>query len=78
MTPRNLTTLNYGQIGLKLLFPVKLFSKQMFRFKLFIKKGSKRSDKTRRKTWLSAFPHLPITKKIAGSRMGKGKGKLKD
>ena len=50
----------------------------MFRFKLFIKKGSRRSDKTRRKAWLSAFPHLPITKKIAGSRMGKGKGKLKD
>mgnify|MGYP006445494649 CR=1 FL=1 len=41
--------LNYGQVGLKLLQPVKLFSKQMFRFKLYIKKGSRRSDKTGRK-----------------------------
>lgn len=68
----------YGQIGLKVLQPTRLFSKQMFRFKLFIKKGSRRSEKTYRKSWLIAFPHLPLTKKISGSRMGKGKGKLSD
>ena len=42
-----------------------------------LKKGSRRVDKTSRKVWLNAFPHLPLTKKVAGSRMGKGKGKLK-
>ena len=42
--------LNYGQIGLKLLQPTRLFSKQMFRYKALIKKGSKRSDKTGRKS----------------------------
>ena len=42
-----------------------------------MKKGSRRVDKTLRKVWLNAFPHLPLTKKVAGSRMGKGKGKLK-
>ena len=25
---------------------------------------------------MTAFPHIPISKKVAGSRMGKGKGKL--
>nr|YP_010049552.1 ribosomal protein L16 [Strombidium cf. sulcatum]QPL15957.1 ribosomal protein L16 [Strombidium cf. sulcatum] len=66
----------YGQYGLLLLQPTQLYSKQLFRFKLFLKKGAKRVDKTRRGVWFNAFPHLPLTKKVAGSRMGKGKGKL--
>ena len=53
-----------------------LTSQKMFRFKLILKKGSRRSDKTSRKLWFNAFPHLPLTKKVIGSRMGKGKGKL--
>lgn len=72
------TRLNYGQVGLKLLQPTRLFSKQMFRYKTFIKKGSKRSDKTGRKSWFAAFPHFPLTRKGKGARMGKGKGKVKD
>lgn len=67
---------NYGYIGLRLLRPVRLNSKQIFRFKLFLKKSSRRSDKTLRKVWFNLFPHLPITRKVKGSRMGKGKGKL--
>jgi large subunit ribosomal protein L16 len=50
--------------------------KNLFRIKIFIKKGARRTDKTSRKVWLNAFPHLPLTKKVSGSRMGKGKGKL--
>ena len=48
----------------------------MFRYKLFLKKAARRTDKTLRKVWFYVFPHLPITRKVAGSRMGKGKGKL--
>jgi len=25
---------------------------------------------------MTAFPHIPLSKKVEGSRMGKGKGKL--
>jgi len=66
----------YGQYGLVTMQPVKLYSKQIFRFKLFLKKGAKRADKTKRHIWFNMFPHLPLTKKVSGSRMGKGKGKL--
>jgi len=68
--------LNFGQVGLILLQPIRLNSKRLFRIKLFLKKAAKRSEATRRKVWINAFPHLPLTKKVIGSRMGKGKGKL--
>lgn len=70
------TKLNFGQIGLALKQPLRLNSKKIFRVKLFLKKSAKRSDKTRRRVWLNVFPHIPLTKKVIGSRMGKGKGKL--
>lgn len=73
--PRN-SGLLYGQQGLQLLQPMNISGKNLFRIKIFIKKGARRTDKTSRKVWLSAFPHLPLTKKVSGSRMGKGKGKL--
>ncbi len=66
----------FGGSGLMLLKPVHLTSQQLFRFKLFLKRSSKKSDFTRRFFWLFAFPHLPLTKKPNGVRMGKGKGKL--
>lgn len=68
--------LNFGQAGLMLKQPLRLNSKRLFRIKLFLKKAAKRSENTRRRVWVNAFPHLPLTKKIIGSRMGKGKGKL--
>lgn len=68
--------LSYGHIGLKVLQPLQFNSKYLFRLKLLVKKSARRSDKTRRRVWLNAFPHLPLTRKVAGSRMGKGKGKL--
>jgi large subunit ribosomal protein L16 len=73
----NLSYLTFGQVGLCLLQPLRLSSKSIFRIKLFVNKSSKRSEDTRRKTWLNVFPHLPLTKKPIGSRMGKGIGKLK-
>lgn len=68
--------LSFGSTGLLLLQPLKLTSKRIFRYKLFFKKACKRSDRTLRKVWFNAFPYLPLSKKVKGSRMGKGKGKL--
>lgn len=68
--------LKYGDAGLLLLKPIQLTAKHMFRFKLFLKKAMRKSDRTRRFFWFNAFPHLPLTKKPDGLRMGKGKGKL--
>jgi large subunit ribosomal protein L16 len=66
----------YGHFSLRTLQPLWVTGKQIFRYKIFLKKSVKRSDKTSRKIWFNLFPHLPLSKKIAGSRMGKGKGKL--
>lgn len=72
----NSSKLVYGQVGLVLLQPLRLNSRKIFRLKLFLKKAARRGDQTQRKVLVNAFPHLPVTKKPAGSRMGKGKGKL--
>jgi ribosomal protein L16 len=45
--------------------------------KLYLKKARRKSDKTHRKIWFNLFPQLPLSKKPANVRMGKGKGKLK-
>jgi len=68
--------LNFGGSGLLILKPVQLTAIQIFRFKLLLKRASRKSERTRRFVWFSAFPHLPITRKPNGIRMGKGKGKL--
>ena len=63
-------------MGLQILQPLRLNNKHIFRIKLFLKKAARRSDKTSRVVWFNLFPHLPLSKKIEGSRMGKGTGKL--
>ena len=68
--------LRFGSIGVQLTSQLRLNSRKIFRIKLFLKKSVKRSEDTRRKVYLNIFPHLPLTKKVLGSRMGKGKGKL--
>lgn len=68
--------LNFGSAGLLILRPIQLTANQLFRFKLFLKRASKKSDRTGRFIWFNAFPHLPLTCKPNGVRMGKGKGKL--
>jgi len=70
------SSLHYGQCGLKILQPLRLNNRHIFRYKIFLKKAARKSDKTRRKVWFNAFPFLPLSRKVAGSRMGKGKGKL--
>ena len=43
---------------------------------IFLKRSIKKSDQTRRSFWFLAFPHLPLTRKPNGIRMGKGKGSV--
>jgi len=69
--------LKFGNCGLMILRPIIFTSLHLSRFKFFLKKANKRGDKTRRKLWFSLFPYLPLSKKPANVRMGKGKGKLK-
>ena len=69
-------SLKYGSVGLRLLHVAHLSAKRIFRLKLYLKRASRKSDYTKRFVWFNAFPHLPITKKPSGTRMGKGKGKL--
>jgi ribosomal protein L16/L10AE len=51
-------------------------SRQIFRLKVFLKKAVRKPDITKRLVWFNTFPHLPLTKKPKGMRMGKGAGKL--
>lgn len=69
-------SLTFGDAGLLLLRPILLTAHHLSRLKLFLKKTVRKVDKTRRLLWFHAFPHLPLTKKPDGLRMGKGKGKL--
>lgn len=68
--------LSFGNWGLRILQPLFLTAKQIFRLKLFLKKAVKKSEFTRRFAWVNIFPHLPLSKKVKGTRMGKGVGKL--
>ena len=68
--------LSYGLSGVRLLQPYRTTAKKIFRFKIFLKKSSRKPDLTRRSLWINLFPHLPLTKKPKGMRMGKGAGKL--
>jgi large subunit ribosomal protein L16 len=68
--------LRFGTAGLLLLQPTRLSSKHLSKFKLFLKRAMRKSDKTKRFVWLNSFPYLPLTRKSVGSRMGKGKGKV--
>jgi len=51
-------------------------ARQIYRFKTFLKKAVRKPDITRRSVRFNTFPHLPLTKKPKGQRMGKGAGKL--
>jgi len=67
---------SYGPLTIRLRQTFQISAKKIFRLKLFLKRATKRSDWTKRRMSVSLFPHLPLTKKPKGMRMGKGKGKL--
>ena len=70
------SSLTYGDCGLMSLQPLRMSAKQIFRLKVFLKRAVKKPDITKRKIWFNTFPHVPLTKKSKGMRMGKGAGKL--
>jgi len=64
--------LAYGEFGIVALNPCHIKSNQIEAARVamtrFIKRGGK--------VWIDIFPHKPVTKKPADSRMGSGKGSV--
>lgn len=75
-TPSLTSPLTYGNVALTIIKPFRVSAKQIFRLKLFLKKSARKSDITKRAFWIFVFPHLPLSRKPKGMRMGKGVGKL--
>lgn len=63
-------TLAFGEFGLQSLECGRLSSQQIEAARVAITRHVKRGAKL----WVRVFPHKPITKKAAETRMGKGKG----
>lgn len=63
-------TISFGQFGLKALQPERIKEKQIESARKAITRYLKRTGKV----WIRIFPDLPITKKPADVRMGRGKG----
>lgn len=62
--------LAYGEYGLVATEPCWLTSNQIEAARIAINRYNKRGGKL----WINVFPHKPVTKKPADTRMGKGKG----
>lgn len=61
---------DFGEFGLMALEPSWITAKQIEAARICLAKTLKRTGKL----WIRIFPHKPVTKKAAESRMGKGKG----
>ncbi|MCJ7665431.1 MAG: 50S ribosomal protein L16 [Actinobacteria bacterium] len=64
------TNLTFGEYGLQALEAGWITSKQIEAARVALTRHIKRGGKV----WISVFPHKPITKKPAETRMGGGKG----
>ena len=62
--------LNYGSFGLKALEPERVTSRQIEAARKAITRYLKRAGRM----WIRIFPDVPVSKKPAEVRMGKGKG----
>lgn len=69
-TAKGGTSLTFGEFGLQALQPGWVTSKQLEAARVALTRHIKRGGKV----WISVFPHKPITKKPAETRMGGGKG----
>ena len=65
-------SLNFGSYGLKALTPARITSRQIESARRCISRHLKRSGKVR----IRIFPDVPVSKKPAEVRMGKGKGSV--
>jgi large subunit ribosomal protein L16 len=64
------TQINFGEYGLKALEPAWVTNRQIEAARIAMTRHIKRGGKV----WINVFPHLPVTKKPAETRMGSGKG----
>src|SRR3990170_6227039 len=64
------TALNFGSHGLKAVEPERISARQIEAARIAITRHVKRGGRV----WIRIFPDVPITKKPAETRMGKGKG----
>lgn len=62
--------LDFGDFGLQAVESGKLTSRQLEASRIAISRSVKRGGKM----WVRVFPHTPVTKKPAETRMGSGKG----
>jgi len=69
-TAKGGTSLTFGEYGLQALQPGWVTSKQLEAARVALTRHIKRGGKV----WICVFPHKPITKKPAETRMGGGKG----
>ncbi|MCK5566548.1 MAG: 50S ribosomal protein L16 [Actinomycetia bacterium] len=69
-TAKGGTSLTFGEFGLQALQPGWVTSKQLEAARVALTRHIKRGGKV----WICVFPHKPITKKPAETRMGGGKG----
>jgi large subunit ribosomal protein L16 len=60
----------FGEFGLKALEPAWITNRQIEAARVAITRRVRRTGKV----WINVFPHLPVTKKPAETRMGSGKG----
>ena len=65
-------SLNFGSYGLKALEPERVTSRQIEAARKAITRYLKRAGRL----WIRIFPDVPVTKKPAEVRMGKGKGSV--
>jgi len=68
-SPRG-ASLNFGQFGLKAMEPGRITARQIEAARITMNRHVKRQGRV----WIRMFPDLPVSKKPAEVRMGKGKG----
>ncbi len=66
------TSLNFGAYGLKALTPERVTSRQIEAARRAMTRHMKRAGRV----WIRIFPDVPVSKKPAEVRMGKGKGSV--
>lgn len=66
------TTLNFGSYGLKALEPERITARQIEAARRAITRAMKRQGRL----WIRVFPDVPVSKKPAEVRQGKGKGSV--
>ena len=69
-TAKGGTKLNFGAFGLKALQPERITARQIEAARRAITRHIKRQGRV----WIRIFPDVPVSKKPAEVRMGKGKG----